>query len=140
MRIIRIFGILLLSCFCGALYVTLCYKVSSLTYRNGDLATLIYFGSVFCVLIVLVAALVRFTEWGSQLSIPFFLIGVAVGVIYDAVTDKTQDRNIFPIEAAIWCAILAPALGFGKGLGARLKKNRKANADHEPLNSPTGSS
>jgi hypothetical protein len=50
-------------------------------------------------------------------------------VVYDALTDKTMDRNIFPIEAAIWCAILAPALGLGKELGAWLKKNRQVEVN-----------
>lgn len=139
MRIVRAFGIRLLSGVSGGLYVTLCLRVSSLTYRDSDLAMLVYFASVFVVLLLLIAALVRFTEWGAQVSIPFFLIGVAVGVIYDALSDKTMDRNLFPIEAVIWCAILAPALGFGKGLGVWLGKNRQNRADRRRLNLPTGS-
>jgi hypothetical protein len=126
MRILRALVARVTAAACGAAYVTLLEALSRLANRYGPLRgpvpALVFVGLTFGVLLLLVAALICFTEWGSQLSIPFFLIGVAVGVVYDAMTDKTQDRNIFPIEAAIWCGILAPALGFGKELGAWLKK------------------
>ena len=128
---------------CGTIYATVWAILDRLTDRYGLLqnseGSLLYIALAFGVTLILVAALVRFTEWGSQISIPFFLIGVAIGVVYDALSDKKIDRNLFPIEAVLACAIFGPALGFGKKLGAWLKKNRQANADGKPLNSPAGS-
>jgi hypothetical protein len=133
MRILKALAARVAAAASGAIYVTFWEALSRLANQYGPLrspaAALVFFGLTFGVLLLLVTALIRFTEWGSQLSIPFFLIGVAVGVVYDALTDKTMDRNIFPIEAAIWCGILAPALGFGKELGAWLKKDRQVKAN-----------
>ncbi len=144
MRFLKALGARVAAATCGTMYATFWAILDRLTDRYGLLqspeGSLLYIALAFGVTLLLVAALVRFTEWGSQISIPFFLIGVAIGVVYDALSDKKIDRNLFPIEAALACAIFAPALGFGKKLGAWLKKNRQANADGKPLNSPAGSS
>jgi len=132
MRILKMLPAELVVAACGAIYITTWFnllKLVGLYNPQGLVASWLSIVSPFVVLLLLVAALVRFAEWGSQLSIPFFLLGVSVGVVFDAVTDKTMDRNLFPIEAAIWCGILAAALGFGKELGAWLKKDRRAKAN-----------
>ena len=132
MRTLKALAARMAAAACGAMYATVWAILDRLSARYGFLqgpaGSLLYIALAFGVLLLLVAALVRFTQWGSQFSIPFFLIGVAVVVVYDAVTDKTTDRNLFPIEAVLVCAILAPALGFGKELGAWLKKNRQVKA------------
>jgi drug/metabolite transporter (DMT)-like permease len=132
MRILKALPTELVVAACGAIYITAWFnllKLVGLYNSKSSAASLLSIVLPFAVLLLLVAALVRFTEWGSQLSIPFFLVGVAVGVVYDAVTDKTMDRNLFPIEAAFWSGILAVALGFGKELGAWLKKNRQVEVN-----------
>jgi hypothetical protein len=110
---------------CGAIYIIVWFnllRLLGLSNPKGAVVSLLVVVLIFGVLLLLVSALVGFTEWGSQISIPFFLVGVAVGVVVDALSDKTMDRNLFPIEAVIWCGILGVALGYGKELGARLKK------------------
>jgi hypothetical protein len=79
-------------------------------------------------LLIAVAALAGLTESGSKISIPFFVVGTAIGVLSDALTDTKMDRNLFPIEIAFWCAIFAVAMGFGKELGARWKKKHQKNS------------
>jgi hypothetical protein len=76
----------------------------------------------FAVLLLAVAALAGLSEWGSKISIPFFVVGTAIGVLRDALTDTKVDRNLFPIEIVFWCAVFAMATGFGKELGAWWKK------------------
>jgi hypothetical protein len=116
----------------GAIYVTIWFYLDRVANRYPSLhglgAALFFIVSAFVVLLVLITALVSSYEWGSRVSIPFFSIGVAVGVVYDALSDKTMDRNLFPIEAGIWCAIFATALGFGKELGAWLRRKRQSKA------------
>ena len=77
---------------------------------------------VFAVLLLAVAVLAGLSEWGSKISIPFFVVGTAIGVLRDALTDTKEDRNLFPIEIAFWCAMFAIAMGYGKELGAWWKR------------------
>ena len=98
MRILKMLPAELVVAACGAIYITAWFnllKIVGLHNPQGFVLSLLPIVLPFVVLLLLVAALVRFTEWGSQLSIPFFLVGVAVGVVLDAVTDKTMDRNLF---------------------------------------------
>jgi hypothetical protein len=127
MRLIRALGIGLLSAVSGELYITLCYR--AIKVGDSGLAALLYFVSVFVVLLLLVSGLARFFEWGSKFSILLFLVGVSVGVVIDATSDKTMDRNIYPIEAVMWWIIFAPAIAIGRELGSRLRKNRQSKVD-----------
>ena len=105
----------------GALYITLLLRVGE--PPNGDAsAAALQLSLAFAVLLIAVAALAVVTEWGSKISIPFFVVGTAIGVLRDALTDAKNDRNLFPIEVAFWCALFAMAMGFGKELGAWWKK------------------
>jgi hypothetical protein len=143
MRIPKALAVSVVTAGCGIVYVTIWQDLSRLGDLYGPLqgpsAGLLFVALAFFVTLVLLSVLVNFSEWGSQVSIPFFLVGVAVGVVIDALTDKTMDRNIFPIEAVVWCAIFGPALGFGKELGAWLKKRREKRTDDKSMNSPAGS-
>jgi hypothetical protein len=143
MRIIKALAVRVAAAACGIIYVTIWQDLSRLGDLYGPLqgptAGLLFVALAFVVTLLLVSALVSFFGWGSQVSIPFFLIGVAVGVVIDALSDKTMDRNIYPIEAVVWCAIFAPALGFGKEIGAWMRKNRQMKADGNPTKSPAGS-
>jgi len=76
-------------------------------------------------LLLAVAAIAGLSEWGSKISIPFFVVGTAIGVLRDALTDTKNDRNLFPIEVAFWCALFAAAMAFGKEIGAWWKKKRE---------------
>lgn len=106
----------------GALYVTLCLRIGQSPHGDASVAALELF-LVFAVLLLAVAAFAGLSEWGSKISIPFFVIGAAIGVLRDALTDTKEDRNLFPFEIAFWCAMFAIAMGFGKELGAWWQKN-----------------
>ena len=85
----------------------------------------------FAVLFLAVAALASLYEWGSKINIWFFVVGTAIGVVRDALTDTKNDRNLFPIEVVFWCALFAMAMGFGKELGAWRKKKAKRSVEEE---------
>jgi hypothetical protein len=105
----------------GALYVTFWLKVGE--PPNGDAsAAALQLALAFAVLFLAVAALAGLSEWGSEISIWFFAIGTAIGVVRDALTDAKNDRNLFPIEVVFWCALFAVAMAFGKEFGAWWKK------------------
>ena len=105
----------------GALYVTLCLRVGQSPTGDASTAALELF-LTFAVLLLAVTAIAGHSEWGSKISIPFFVVGTAIGVLRDALTDTKEDRNLFPFEIIFWCAMFAIAMGFGKGLGAWWKK------------------
>jgi hypothetical protein len=106
----------------GALYITLWLRVGEPPTGGNASVALVELALAFAVLFLAVAALAGFSEWGSKISIPFFVIGTAIGVLRDALMDTKYDRNLFPIEIAFWCAFFAVAIGFGKELGAWRKK------------------
>lgn len=108
----------------GALYITLLLRVGEPSNGNASAAAL-QLALAFAVLLLAVAALAGFSESGSKISIPFFVVGTAIGVLRDALTDTKNDRSLFPIEVSFWCALFAMAMGFGKELGAWWKKKRK---------------
>jgi hypothetical protein len=114
----------------GALYVTICMRVENFEYSHcpGAIAGILYYALVIGVLVLAVSALANSFEWGSKISVPFFLIGTAVAVARDALTDTKMDRNLFPIEIAFWCAIFAVAMGLGKELGAWWKKKHQKSS------------
>jgi hypothetical protein len=105
----------------GALYVTFCFKVGSQS-PNGDASAILLLAVAFTVLFLAVAALAGLSEWGSKISISFFVVGTAIGVLRDALTDTKVDRNLFPIEIVFWCALFAMSMAFGKELGDWWKK------------------
>jgi hypothetical protein len=108
----------------GALYVTLLLRFGE--PPNGDAsAAALQLALAFGVLLLAVAALAGLSERGSKISIPFFVVGTAIGVLRDALTDTKNDRNLFPIEIVFWSALFAVAMAFGKEIGAWWMK--KAN-------------
>jgi hypothetical protein len=121
MKLINGFLMRLGATLAGALYITLCLRVGQSPHGDASTAAL-QLVLVFAVLLLAVAALAGLSEWGSKISIPFFVIGTAIGVLRDALTDTKEDRNLFPFEIAFWCAVFAIAMGFGKELGAWWKK------------------
>jgi len=109
----------------GALYITLWLRVGEPPTGGNASVALVELALAFAVLFLAVAALAGVSEWGSKISIPFFVIGTAIGVLRDALMDTKYDRNLFPIEIAFWCAFFAVAMGFGKELGAWWKKRAR---------------
>jgi hypothetical protein len=108
----------------GALYITLCLKLGEPPNGSASAAT-IELVLAFVVLLATVAALAGLSESGSKISIPFFVVGTAIGVLVDALTDRKNDRNLFPIEMVFWSAFFAMAMGFGKELGEWWRKKRQ---------------
>ena len=119
MKLMNAFWMRLGATVTGALYVTILFRVGEPS--NGD-ASAAVLALAFAVLLLAVAALAGLSEWGSKISIPFFVVGTAIGVLRDALTDTKVDRNLFPIEVVFWCALFAMAMGFGKELGAWWRK------------------
>ncbi len=106
----------------GALYVTLWLRVGEPPIGGSASVALVELALAFAVLFFAVAAVAAFSDWGLKISILFFVIGTAIGVLRDALMDTKYDRNLFPIEIAFWCGLFAVAIAFGKELGAWWKK------------------
>lgn len=51
---------------------------------------------------------------------PFAILGIAMGVVFDALTDTQRDRNLFPIEMLIWTGFAMPGIVVGSILGSLL--------------------
>ncbi len=69
---------------------------------------------------------------------PIAIGSILVGVAFDALTDRTMDRNLFPIEMVIWGGISTPGIFAGNLTGCLLywikKKlhNQASHATSEP--------
>jgi hypothetical protein len=113
------------SAIAGVLYITLFLRIGEPPTGGDASVALVELALAFAVLLVAVAASAGLCEWGSKISIPFFVIGTAIGVLRDALTDTRYDRNLFPIEIGFWCGLFAVAMGFGKELGLWWKKKRE---------------
>jgi hypothetical protein len=111
----------------GAIYITLWLRVGEPPTGGNASVALVELALAFAVLFLAVATLAGFSEWGSKISIPFFVIGTAIGVLRDALMDTKYDRNLFPIEIVFWCALFAVAIAFGKEIGVWLKKKTLKN-------------
>jgi hypothetical protein len=122
MKLMNAFWMKLVTIVAGAVYVTLCLRVGSQPPNGDASAAALQLAVVFAVLLLAVAALAGLSDWGSTISISFFVVGTAIGVLTDALTDTKVDRNLFPIEIVFWCALLAVAMGFGKELGSWWKR------------------
>ncbi len=136
-RLVVALSIWLVSALIGALYVTICFKIGNLNYPEGALPVVIYYAGVVVVLFLLIMALTVFVDWGWRFSTLFFLLGVAVGVVIDAFSDKTMERNVFPLEFLLWCVFFIPAIAAGKSLGGSLRKNRQSRAENSSIKVPT---
>jgi len=108
----------------GALYISVLLRVGEPPHGDASAAAL-QLVLAFAVLLLAVAAIAGLSEWGSKISISFFVVGTAIGVLRDALTDAKNDRNLFPIEVAFWCALFAAAMALGKEIGAWWKKKRE---------------
>ncbi len=58
------------------------------------------------------------------------------GVAFDALTDRTMDRNLFPIEMVIWSGISTPGILAGSVVGSLVYWIRKKlqNQKVDPIN------
>lgn len=104
----------------GAMYVTLCYKMPELIHLEPIRHVLL----AFIVLFPVTLALAAFSERESWFVALFVLVGIGIGVMIDAFSDKV-DRNLFPIEIMWWSVLLAPAIIAGTTLGWWMRKNRR---------------
>jgi hypothetical protein len=50
--------------------------------------------------------------------LPAAILGIAVGVAWDALTDTQRDRNLFPIEMLIWTGFSMPGALVGTLVGS----------------------
>lgn len=113
------------SAIAGVLYITLLLRIGEPPTGGDASVALVELALAFAVLLAAVAASAGLSKWGSKISIPSFVIGTAIGVLRDALTDTRYDRNLFPIEIGFWCGLFAVAMGFGKELGLWWKKKRE---------------
>lgn len=49
---------------------------------------------------------------------PMAIVGILIGVAFDALTDRTMDRNLFPFEMLMWAGISTPGIFAGWLVGA----------------------
>ena len=49
---------------------------------------------------------------------PIAIASILAGVAFDALTDRTMDRNLFPIEMIIWAGISTPGIFAGTIAGS----------------------
>ncbi|HEY9158953.1 MAG TPA: hypothetical protein VIO10_13575 [Candidatus Binatus sp.] len=107
----------------GALFVTICLRMPGAS-GGGPLR---FFLLSLVVLLPVTLALVRYSRRDSWLIAPLVVIGVVVGIMIDVALDTKEDRNLFPIEIVVACALATPPVVTGAALGWFLKK-QVANA------------
>jgi predicted histidine transporter YuiF (NhaC family) len=77
---------------------------------------------------------------------PVAIGSILLGVAFDALTDRTMDRNLFPIEMIIWAGISTPGILAGNLTGCLvywIKKklhNQALHATSEPAPGAASSS
>lgn len=49
---------------------------------------------------------------------PIAIASILIGVAFDALTDRTMDRNLFPIEMIIWAGFATPGIFAGAIAGS----------------------
>lgn len=71
---------------------------------------------------------------------PVAVGGILLGVAFDALTDRTMDRNLFPIEMVIWAGISTPGILAGNltGLVVYWIRTKLHNQPPERYNVPRG--
>jgi hypothetical protein len=117
MRIDRTTAMRLFALITGATYVTLCYRVPELIQMEPLWHVLL----AFAVLLPVTFIFAAFSDKDSWVA-PFFLvIGVGIGVIADAFSDRVS-RNLFPFEFVWWLVLFAPAIVAGISLDWLVRK------------------
>ena len=102
----------------GALFVTICLRVP-VASGGGPLRFVLL---SLAILLPATLALVRYSGRDSWFIVPLVVIGVVVGIMIDVALDTKEDRNLFPIEIVVACALVTPAVVTGAALGWFLKR------------------
>ena len=102
----------------GGLFVTICLRTPGVS-GGGPLRFVLL---SFVVLMPVTLALVRYSRRDSWLIAPLVVIGVVVGIMIDVALDTKEDRNLFPIEIVVACALATPPVVAGAALGWLVKK------------------
>ncbi len=67
---------------------------------------------------------------------PIAIASILVGVAFDALTDRTMNRNLFPIEMVIWAGISTPGILVGNLTGWLFYWLKKEIAQHRAVGPP----
>ena len=102
----------------GALFVTICLRMPGAS-GGGPLQFALL---SLVILLPVTSVLVRCSARDSRFIAPLVVTGVVVGIMIDVALDK-EDRNLFPIEIVVACALVIPPVIAGAALGKFLKKN-----------------
>jgi hypothetical protein len=77
------------------------------------------------VLLLISMALSAYSNRQPWLTVPLMLGGIMFGVITDVSLDTKVDRNLWPIEIVLMCAISAPGVILGAAAGASFGIRRR---------------
>jgi hypothetical protein len=77
------------------------------------------------VLLLISMALSAYSDRRPWLTVPLMLGGIVFGVIADVSLDTKVDRNLWPIEILLMCAISAPGVIIGTAVGTTFGTRRR---------------
>ncbi len=71
----------------------------------------------------------------SGILAPVAIGSILLGVAFDALTDRTMDRNLFPIEMILWAGISTPGIFAGTIVGLLVHRigKRSHNQKVDPI-------
>ena len=104
----------------GFSFVEVFYHLPPLPFRLHDEVV-----AAMLVLLLISMALSAYSDRQPWLTVPLVLGGIVFGVIADVSLDTKVDRNLWPIEIVLMCAISAPGVILGTAAGASFGFRRR---------------
>ena len=104
----------------GVLFVEIVYHLPPLPFGIRSL-----FVATTLVLILVSMVLSAYSDRQPWLTVLLMLGGILFGVIADVSMDTKVDRNLWPIEIVLMCAVSAPGIILGTGVGTMFGTRRQ---------------
>lgn len=110
----------------GVLFVEIVYHLPPLPFgMRGQLV------AATLVLLLVSMSLSAYSDRQPWSTVPLMLGGILFGVIADVFLDTKVDRNLWPIEIVIMCAISAPGVILGTAVGTLFGIRRRNRIESE---------